>query len=286
VGLVDFHNIERSIEKANKVDVRQFDNAVNSYVNFTLEINVARFRHLVNVKVDFSNPVTIISGTNKVGKTSLLLLLACSHEQFFRLDASKPDPTLRAHIWKDVMAFTKYETEKNDYSYKLKWRKGKKVLDGEGKRLASSEAWSGLAKKAKDRTNAKIKDREVRLVDLDRLLPARSFSASLLRKAANATSAKLSEDVSKAFCYVLDIAWTQAFSILEVSGHVNKRCYVVDNGNGAYSSYNAASGEESLIAILRDAIESPAGSLVLIDEIEAGLHPSVQRKLAKVLRSC
>lgn len=281
--MIDFHNIDRSINKADSCNVEEFDDAAKSYTNFTNNIEVVRFRHLSGVKIDFSHPVTIISGTNKVGKTSLLLLLACSHEKFLRLDSSKPEPTLREHIWKDVMAFTKYETETNDYIYRLQWRVGKKKNSGEGKRLATSQAWSGLGKKAKDRTNAKIKNREVRLIDLDRLLPARSFSASLLRKTANTASVKLHDDVAKAFCYILDIPWGQAFSILEVSGHVNKRCYVISDGAGAYSSYNSASGEESLIGILREVIESPPSSLILIDEIEAGLHPSVQRKLAKVI---
>lgn len=213
----------------------------------------------------------------------MLLLLACSHENFFRLDSSKPEPTLRPHIWKDVMAFTKYETEKNDYEYSLKWRVGTKVNTGTGKRLASSKAWSGLGKKAKDRTNAKIKNREVRLVDLDRVLPARSFSNSLLRKAENTTETELSEEISRAFCYILGISHSADFKIKEVSGHVNKRCYVVDSGEGPYSSYNAATGEESLIGILRDSLECPSGSLVLIDEVEAGLHPTIQRKLCKVI---
>lgn len=190
---------------------------------------------------------------------------------------------MREHIWKDVMAFTKYETEASDYSYKMNWRTGTKTITGEGKRLASSQAWSGLGKKAKDRTNAKIRDREVRLIDLDRMLPARTFSTSLLRKSANASVTTLDDNIAKAFCYIFELVYTQGFKISEVSGHVNKRCYVVDNGTGPYSSYNAATGEESLISILRDSLECDKNSLVLIDEIEAGLHPSVQRRLMDVL---
>ena len=201
-----------------------------------------------------------------------------------RLDASKPEPTWREHAWKDVLTFTKHETESNDYSYSLKWRLANKFMKGEGKRLASSKSWSGLGKKSKaGRQNAKIKDREVRLIDLDRLLPARSFSASLLRKTATYTATKIDESIVKAFCYVLDLPYSSEFEIHELGGHVNKRCYLIKAPAHSYSSYGAASGEESLINLLRDIIEAPEGSLILIDELEAGFHPAVQRKLARVI---
>lgn len=282
--LVDFTNIEKKIEKLNANDVSTFDNPGNSFKYFTLELKVERFRHLSNVVIPFEHPVTILAGTNKVGKTSLLLLLACSHEKFMRLDATAPDPKLREHAWKDLLTFTKHETETVDYVYGLKWRLAKKTQIGEGKRLASSKSWSGLGKKSKEnRQNAKIKDRDVRLIDLDRILPARSVSASLLRKSGNAPLTEMSEDLVTAFCYVLDVPYNEDLTISEVGGHANKRCYLIKSAAHSYSSYGAASGEEALINLLRDILEAPEGSLILIDEIEAGFHPTVQRKLMRVI---
>jgi predicted ATPase len=280
---VEFININSKIDKLNSCEVEDFIDANASFRHFTLGIEIERFRHIADLDITLDHPVTLLAGTNKVGKTSILLLLACSHEKFMRLDASKPEPTWREHGWKDVLAFTSYENEANDYSYKLKWRLGTKVSTGEGKRLASSKAWSGLGKKAKDRTNAKIKKREVRLIDLERLLPARSFSASLLRKAAAGQNTALSKDIVRAFCYILELPYIETCEILEVAGHVNKRCYLIKAPGSNYSSYSAASGEESLINLLRDILEAPNDSLILIDELEAGFHPSVQRKLAKVI---
>ncbi|MEQ8334200.1 AAA family ATPase [Nisaea sp.] len=281
---MDFININAKISRLDTCDVATFDNLKNSFKHFTLELKVERFRHLSDVVLPFDHPVTVLAGTNKIGKTSLLLLLACSHETFMRLDASKPDPTWREHAWKDVLTFTKHETETNDYAYSMKWRLAKKMQSGEGKRLASSKSWSGLGKKSKEaRQNAKIKDREVRLIDLDRLLPARSFSASLLRKSGSAKLTKVSDDLTKAFCYVFDIPYNAEFKIMEVGGHVNKRCYLINSPAHSYSSYGAASGEEALINLLRDILDAPEGSLILIDEIEAGFHPAIQRKLVKVI---
>lgn len=281
---MEFVNIKKSLEKLDNCDVETFDNPTNSFKYFCSELNVSLFRHIKNVKITFDHPVTVLAGTNKIGKTSLLILLACSYEKFKRLDASKPEPTWREHSWKDMVTFTRHETEKNNYTYSMKWRVGKKTSSGEGKRLASSKSWSGLGKKSNEaRQNARIKEREVRLIELDRLLPARSFSASLLRKSSQAAMKKLDEGISKAFCYILEIPPEQDVQIFEVGGHVNKRCYLIKSKAHDYSSYGAASGEEALINLLRDILDAPEGSLILIDEIEAGFHPTIQRRLVNVI---
>ena len=52
----------------------------------------------------------------------------------------------------------------------------------------------------------------------------------------------------------------------------------------AYSSYNAASGEESLLNLLIDINDAPEESLILIDELECGIHPNLQRRLADIIQ--
>lgn len=281
---MDFSKLEPIKNKLKTCDVTLFKDVNGSFAKFVNKIHVSRFRHIQNLTLEFGYPVTVVAGTNAIGKTSLLLLLACSHEKFMHFDAVKPEPTWRAHIWRDMFKFTLHETQSNDYSYTLSWRFGNKVKNGEGKRLVSRNAWSGLGKSSRDdRTNAKIKDRDVRLIDLDRLLPARSFSSSLLRKTNTTRSVEVSPDVRDAFCYVLGIP-RAGIELHEVGKHVNKRCYLIKSASGNYSSYGAATGEESLINLLREAIEAPVGSLILIDEVEAGFHPAIQRRLIEAIQ--
>jgi len=280
---LNIQNINKKKGKLLGCDTNSFKGTDSSFKMFINEIKINSFRHIDDLTISFEHPVTIISGTNKIGKTSILLLLACSHEKFMKLDASSPKPSLRSHNWNDVLSFTSHETVVKDYSYKLKWRVGMKPLEGEGKRLASSKAWSGLAKKSSDakRKNAKIRDREVRFVDLERILPGRSFSTALFRKANSASKKRMNGDIEKAFSYIFDLT---AVEIYEVGGHINKSCFIISNSTDEYSTFNAASGEESVINLLKDLFESPKGALILIDEMEAGFHPSVQRKLADIVQ--
>ena len=72
--------------------------------------------------------------------------------------------------------------------------------------------------------------------------------------------------------------------IFDIGSHINKVAYLIQPIDGdSYSSYNAASGEESLLNILNDIFKAPQNSLILIDEIEAGFHPTIQRKLANII---
>lgn len=283
--MLNFKNINIAKGKLSAYNPMVFDNISNSFRDFLNAIEIDSFRHINSLRVDFIHPVTVISGTNKIGKTSVLLLIAGSHNHFKKIDSTKPETILRDHQWKDVLSFTTYENVHNNYVYRLFWRVGPLARQGEGKRLANSRAWTGLAKYSKDlsRINAKIRDKEVRLIDLERISPARNFSNSLLRKIIASDSVRLNDDVEYAFAYVMGLE--PLVQIHQIGSHINKIAYLITYPEGqSYSSYNAASGEESLLNILVDIFNAPINSLILIDELEAGFHPYVQRKLADVIQ--
>jgi len=280
---LSLQNLEKKKKRLERCDTSIFTGVHDSYRYFLRRLKINLFRHISNLDISFEHPITVIAGTNKIGKTSILLLIACSFEKFLRVDSTSPAGNLREHNWRDVLTFTSHETTAKDYSYELEWRVGKDNRKGEGKRLASSRAWSGLGKKSKDtsRINAKIRDREVRLIDLERVLPGRSFSNALYRKANLAVAARLDSEIEQAFSYIFEV---QDVNLHELGCHINKSCYLISHTGETYSSYNAASGEEAVICLLKDIISSPKNSLILIDEVEAGFHPSVQRRLADIIQ--
>lgn len=282
--MLNLQNIDDAKGKLQHCDTGRFNNKDVSFRNFLKRIKVTKFRHILDLEIFFTHPVTVISWSNKIWKTSILLLIACSHFNFKKIDSTKPDTILRRHTWGDVLAFTNYESTTQNYSYELDWRVWEAHKSGEGKRLPTSRAWTGLGKHSSDptRTNSQIQDREVRLIDLERLLPVRNFSNSLLRKIYSTEWTRVNPDIEQAFAYILDIPTN--VEITKIGSHVNKLAYLISYSNEPYSSYNAASGEESLINILMDIFETPKDSLILIDEIEAGFHPSVQRKIADVIQ--
>lgn len=286
--MLNFHNIDSAKSNLLNYNPTTFLNVSNSFRFFLNRIRINDFRHIRNLDFKFDHPITVISGTNKIGKTSLLLLIACSHENFKKYDSTKPETILRKHLWRDVLTFTSYESSVRSYSYELFWRVGQLNKSGEGKRAAASQSWTGLGKSSSDvsRVNAKIKDKEVRLIDLERLLPARNFSNSLMRKTVSSNQIRLKSDIEQAFNYIFEIL--DPVQIHKIGSHINKVAYLItpitSTRNEPYSSFNAASGEESLINILVDIFEAPNDSLIMIDELEAGIHPNIQRRLADVIQ--
>ncbi len=281
--MLNLQNINDAKARLNNYDPLVFNNADNSFAKFVNRIDIEEFRHIRNLDLTFDHPITVITGTNKIGKTSLLLLIACSHYSFLRYDSTKPETDLRRHTWRDVLSFTNYENTTRDYGYKLYWRIGNSNRNGEAKRLSTSQAWTGVGKASSDpnRINSQIRDREVRFIDLERVLPVRNFSNSLMRKITTGVQTRLNADVEQAYSYIFETAPAQIHSI---GSHINKQAYLINYQNSPYSSYNAASGEEALLNILVEIFDSPQNSLVLIDEIEAGFHPYVQRRLADVIQ--
>jgi predicted ATPase len=280
---LELQNLAEKKQRLVTCDTNAFTEANRSFRYFLRRLKVNSFRHIRDLELIFEHPVTVLSGTNKVGKTSLLLLVACSFERFMKVDSTSPAGQLREHTWSDVLTFTTHENPGQDYSYELDWRVGKANRTGEGKRLVTSRAWSGLGKRSSDvsRINAKIRDREVRFIDLERVLPGRSFSNALYRKANAAIAERLDAEIEQAFAYVFGM---ETVELSEVGAHINKNCFLISPPGEAYSSYNAASGEEAVIYLLKDIIGSPSDSLILIDEIEAGFHPYVQRRLADIVQ--
>ena len=280
--MLNLQNIDDAKKRLESIDPETFNNADNSFVHFLNKIEVNEFRNIKNLKLTFDHPVTVLTGTNKIGKTSILLLIACSYFDFKRYDSTKPETILRNHTWKDVMPFTNHENTTREYEYKLFWRIGNSSRRGFAKRNPSTRAWTGVGKASADlnRENAKIRNREVRFIDLERISPARNTSNSLMRKIGYAQTLRVSQDVERAFAYIFDYPNVE---ISTIGSHINKTAYLINYQGSAYSSYNAASGEESLITILIEIFSIPNNSLIIIDELEAGFHPYVQRKIADVI---
>ncbi|KRD08890.1 hypothetical protein ASE21_13635 [Flavobacterium sp. Root901] len=285
--MLNLQNLDTAKTNLLRYDPTVFTGTGNSFRYFLNRLKINEFRHITNLDINFDHPITIISGTNKIGKTSLLLLIACSHKNFQKYDSTKPETILRNHSWRDVLSFTGYETATKRYSYELFWRVGTANRQGEGKRAIGRQSWTGLGKSSNisTRINAKIRDKEVRLIDLERLLPARNFSNSLMRKIFATQQVRLDQDIEHAFNYIFEIP--NPVEIYRIGSHINKIAYLITPtgaGLDPYSSFNAASGEESLINILVDIFETPSDSLIMIDELEAGIHPNIQRRLADIIQ--
>ena len=75
------------------------------------------------------------------------------------------------------------------------------------------------------------------------------------------------------------------YQAFENRQHANYRLPVVTEGKFTYSGFNMGAGEDALFGMMSIIRECPDGALVLIDEIELGLHEEAQISLIDELKA-
>ena len=248
----------------------------NLYPFFLKNLEFQRFRHIPHLKIDFQHPISIISGTNRSGKTTILMALACSHLNFMRRNPNNGN--LERNTWSSLMKFTNHDKQLDDWTYYINYRKGTKFERKRGQRKALTNKWNGVGKK-----ESQFNFRDVVFIDLDRILPARFFTAKVFNVAKRSSVDNLSPQMKSKLEHYLSHILEQQFSITAIAKVNDKDVFNYTN-SFEYSSFNTATGEDVLTRILIDIIEANEKSLILIDEVEMGLHPKVQRRLMDVIR--
>ena len=144
----------------------------NNFPLFIHELSVKKFREIKDLTIRLNHPVSVLSGTNKIGKTSLLSMLACSHVEFQM--RSNTTGIFERCTWSRLVKFSNHDIQNEDWEYSIKFKNGNKVETKIGRRLLATKKWSGVAKR-----ESQIGNKKVIFIDLDRISPARSFSASI-----------------------------------------------------------------------------------------------------------
>lgn len=261
---------------ADKEFVDQIDlSQEKTFPKFLKTIELVSFRHITDLSLNFVHPISVIAGTNRSGKSTILMALACSHFDFKKRNVH--NGKLERHTWSSIMQFTSHDQQKTDWTYFITYKLGKEEVKKRGQRKATTKKWNGIGKK-----ESQFRNRQVIFLDLDRISPARNFGRAIFNKAQNAIASNITAKNIPRIEMYLSYVLEESFKLNKLADHLDKDIFKYSNSN-EYSSYNAATGEEVLTKIIIDVIEAPDQSLILIDEIEVGLHPKIQRRLIHAL---
>lgn len=247
----------------------------HNFPKFLKSIKLEPFRHIPSLTVNFNHPISVISGTNRSGKSTILMAIACSHFNFVKRNPQNGN--LDRHTWSSLMQITNKDVQSEDWTYYITYKTGTKIETKRGQRKHTTKKWNGIGKK-----ESQFQFRDVVFIDLDRILPARNFSKVIFNKTKSANEDPISTSNSNVIQEYLSYVLEESFELNKLATYQDKDIFKYKNSN-QYSSYNAATGEEVLTRIIIDVVEANKDSLILIDEIEIGLHPKVQRRLIEVL---
>lgn len=232
---------------------------------FVENIELENLRSWRRQGVNFKFPVTAIVGENGTGKSTLLKALACAYEN--------PSDIKKTYYPSQFFIDTQWESLTNcKISYRVKL--------GDSVRSFNIRKPTQRWKYPSDRLQ-----RNVYILDISRTLPldATVGYAKLAKQAQEEVSnIELSAQNREYLSFILGREYSSArFATTEF--HETKQVGLLRREFGEMSQFHQGAGEDATLDLFQLFETLPNYSLLIIDEVEASLHPKAQRRLTKYL---
>lgn len=238
----------------------------SQYREFLEEVSVKNLRGITDLTVRFEFPVTVIAGPNASGKTTVLFACACAYHSpgslvreyvpttLFPNLKLKAYPNISDPETKTSLEF--YYTHQSKRT-SMKWAKGK----------AWSKSFMGLK-------GGSQPDRTIYLRTLANLTSPSEVRSVLQIASGNYTTAPVTASLLAFAQQILPIAYQDVTLISK--GNKDLLFANRTNAGASYSEFHMSAGERAVLRVSKD-ISELRDAIVLIDEIEAGLHPVTQQ---------
>lgn len=243
-------------------------------------------RGIRSLVVPFGFPLTMICGRNGVGKSTVLGLAAHS---------ARPPAGWRVH-WGNTRPRTR-PGARAQYSFGDFFHRQRGVPPPNGLRLTwvffadGSEfevveemnrgRWISLGDTGRHRQYGGRPRREVDYVPIARALPAieqGAVRAAFSGSTEVAFRELLSESAVQKLAYILGRSYGRAST-----GFIRGLGLAECSSEADYSGFDMGTGEASVIALLSRLEALPRGGLLVVEEVELGLHAEAQSRLVEIL---
>lgn len=265
-----------------KKNLRWFSKNIAQATLLKIELRRGSLRGLQKSAFHFRYPITAIAGRNGTGKTTALALAACAYHH----SSSSYNPLNRKHAhytFSDFFVQTAEEVAPQgiEIAYEIlsdSWRPSKRLPEGKG------AGWQFRTKRQGGKWNdyGSRASRNVVVYGIERIVPAteRSVFRSYRRKFRKQPPQGWEESVRAAMSRILgknykEIWFTEYRKYLLPMIRINER---------VLSGFNLGAGENALISILTGILACDEPLLIIIDEIELGLHEEAQLQLVRELK--
>lgn len=229
---------------------------------YLYQVTLEKIRRYHGATIRFDFPVTALIGTNGGGKSTVLgaagLIYRSVAPRTFFAKSGKYDESMQD--WK--LQYEHWDLEPKTTMRSARYRKA--------------------------RWNRDPIDRPVVLLGVSRTLPAterKHLTQAISNTFEGADEKPLPQEAQKSIEKILGHDVSSYITIdIDGSGQEDRQIFASSSGAGnGYSEFHFGAGEASIIRIVQQIERAERGTLVLIEEIENGLHPVATRLLVDYL---
>lgn len=248
----------------------------------SIKLESGEFRGINTLSISFEYPITAIAGKNGAGKSTILALACCAYHNIkggFKL----PKRNTSYYTFSDF--FVQHTEEVPPQGIDIRYlfavnnlKKTEAHPNGEG--LGYQRRWKTKGGRWNDYADRLRKN--VVFLGIERIVPhsERSQSRSYSKSFKDAQPKGWEVKVKDAVGYVLNKTYGK-FRYLEYSKY---SLPIVQIGETIYSGFNMGAGENALFEIFSIIYSCGDGALLVMDEVELGLHAEAQRKFIEKLK--
>jgi predicted ATPase len=247
-----------------EVDTIRKQFQAGQWPQFLQMVSIEGLRGWTGQSVEFNFPVVAVVGENGSGKSTLLKAATCVYDQENKDKKFYPSAFFVDTHWDAIKGV--------NFTYRVK----------RGQNIDSFRV-SKPTKRWRDPEN--LPKRNVYLLDISRTLPldASVGYAKIARlAAAEIESNEIDDEFRSRLSHVLGRTYQKArFATSDVDPR--RQVGLLQREWGEVSQFHQGAGEDATLDLFRTLQNVPNNSLLVIDEVEASLHPRAQRRLIRFL---
>lgn len=268
-------NLDRNLRK-------WFSNDFSKSLLRSIVLRQGNMRGLSAFSIDFEYPITAIAGKNGSGKSTILALSSCAYHNKrtgFKLRNRK----ISYYTFADF--FVQHTEDIPPQGIEIRygiahnnWKKTEQLPDGIGigfqtRRKRKAGKWNDYASRIK---------RDVVFLGIERIVPhneksqSKSYSRSFLHSGDAGWEVKVKDTVGKIL--------GKKYDEFKYVSHSKYRLPIVTVNGNKYSGFNMGAGENALFEVFSVMHAVSEGALIVIDEVELGLHSEAQKKFIQALK--
>lgn len=275
-------NMSYSYSQIDKSNMDWFKKDDSRATLLSIELMEGNLRGLSPFKIEFNYPISVIAGKNGTGKSTLLAMAACAYhnnETGYKLsDRNKTYYTFQDFFVQSSEEIPLEGIKIMYYFLHNNWRKSSTNPDTKGikpqiRTKKKGGKWNDY--------DVRIK-RNVVYYGINRIVPPneKSVSKSYKKLFENNNDFEWTTSVSKVVGRILG----KSYNEFQIYNYNRYKLPIVKCNRIVYSGFNMGAGENALFEIFSTIYSLPSGSMIIIDEIELGLHGEAQGRLIYELK--